>query len=219
MNAPATPPASERARRPGASGAGADTLSEVLRAVRLNGAVFFAVDASAPWVAEAPPAREIGHLLLPGSEHVIEYHVVTRGACWGGIVGEAPVRLETGDVIAFPQGDAHVISSAPGMRGAFERASCRAPRDGRRWPVRLEMAGDGGDPARLICGFLGCDARPFNPLLAPLPRTLHVRPGASDDRLSRLVELALFESETPSAGGESVLSRLSELLFVELVRR
>jgi len=197
---------------------GHDTLSEVLRAVRLNGAVFFAIDASGPWVAEAPPAREIGHLLLPGAEHVMEYHVVSRGSCWGGIVGEAPVRLETGDVIAFPRGDAHVISSAPGMRGAVEPALYRS-RDERRWPVRLDMAGDGSDPARLICGFLGCDARPFNPLLATLPRTLHVRPGDADDRLGRLVELALLESETPRAGGECVLSRLSELLFVELVRR
>jgi AraC-like DNA-binding protein len=221
MNAPVPAPPPASARAPDASGepGGSDTLSEVLRAVRLSGAVFFAIDASAPWVAEAPPAREIGELLLPGAEHVIEYHVVTRGSCWGGIVGEAPVRLETGDVIAFPQGDAHVISSAPGMRGSVERATYRAPRDGRRLPVRLDMAGSGGDPARLICGFLGCDARPFNPLLATLPRTLHVRPGDADDRLGRLVELALAESETPRAGGECVLSRLSELLFVELVRR
>jgi len=85
MNAPATPPALARAHNgSGESGAATtDTLSEVLRAVRLNGAVFFAIDAKAPWVAEAPPAREIGHLLLPGAEHVIEYHVVTRGSCWG----------------------------------------------------------------------------------------------------------------------------------------
>jgi AraC-like DNA-binding protein len=221
MKHPATPPASVPARSgSGESGPpGSDTLSEVLRAVRLSGAVFFAIDASAPWVAEAPPAREIGHLLLPGAEHVIEYHVVTRGSCWGGIVGEAPVRLATGDVIAFPQGDAHVISSAPGMRGAVDPALFRAPRSERRWPVRVEIAGDGSDPARLICGFLGCDARPFNPLLSALPRTLHVRPCDTDDRLGRLAELALIESETPRAGGECVLSRLSELLFVELVRR
>jgi hypothetical protein len=206
--APATPPAPARARTGSGEpdAAAGDTLSEVLRAVRLNGAVFFAIDASAPWVAEAPPAREIGHLLQPGSEHVIEYRVVTRGSCWGGIVGEAPVRLETGDVLAFPQGDAHIISSAPGMRGAVEREAYRAPSDRRRLPVRLEM-GDGGDPARLICGFLGCDARPFNPLLATLPRTLHVRPSDADDRLGRLVELTLVESETPRAGGECVLSR------------
>lgn len=224
MTAPAPAPSLPAATREyGGSGepvaSNTDTLSEVLRAVRLNGAIFFAIEASAPWVAEAPPAREIGPDLLPAAEHVMEYHVVTRGSCWGGIVGEPPLRLETGDVIAFPQGDAHVLSSAPGMRGAVERATYRAPHEQRRLPVRLDMRGEGSDPTRLICGFLGCDARPFNPLLATLPRTLHVRPSDADDRLGRLVELALVESETPRAGGECVLSRLSELLFVELVRR
>src|SRR5882724_3615569 len=94
-----------------------DTLSDVLRAIRLNGAVFFAIEASAPWVAEAPASAEIGPHIMPGVEHVIEYHVVTSGSCWGGIVDEPAVRLEAGDVIVFPQGDPHVISSGPGMRG------------------------------------------------------------------------------------------------------
>src|SRR4051812_1021903 len=84
----------------------ADTLSDVLRAVRLTGAIYFSIDASAPWVAETPPSREIGPYLMPGVEHVIEYHVITSGSAWGGVLGEAPVRLETGDVIVFPQGDA-----------------------------------------------------------------------------------------------------------------
>jgi len=60
-----------------------DTLSDVLRAVRLTGAVFFSVDASAPWVAETPAGREVGPYIMPGVEHVIEYHVVTEGRCWG----------------------------------------------------------------------------------------------------------------------------------------
>src|SRR5215475_11445064 len=98
----------------------ADTLSEVLRAVRLTGAVFFSVDASAPWVAETPPLREIAPFIMPGVEHVIEYHIVTAGSCWAGIVNETTVRLATGDIIVFPQGDAHALSSAPGMRGPRE---------------------------------------------------------------------------------------------------
>jgi hypothetical protein len=49
-----------------------DTLSAVLRAVRLTGAVFFSIDASAPWVADTPSAREIGPYIMPGVEHVIE---------------------------------------------------------------------------------------------------------------------------------------------------
>jgi AraC-like DNA-binding protein len=196
-----------------------DTLSEVLRAVRLTGAVFFAVDASAPWVAETPDARELRPYLLPGAEHVIDYHVITHGSCWGGILGEPPVRLEAGDVIAFPQGDPHVISSSPGMRGGPELAAVRETATSRL-PVRIEKNGGGAERAGLICGFLGCDARPFNPLLSTLPRMLHMPRRASDDGLlEQLIKLALAESEARRAGGECVLSRLSELLFVEVVRR
>jgi AraC-like DNA-binding protein len=196
-----------------------DTLSEVLRAVRLTGAVFFAVEASAPWVAEAPPARELGPHIVPGVEHVIEYHVITAGSCWGGIVDETPVRLDTGDVIVFPQGDAHVMSSAPGMRGIPDHESPMSAR-ASRLPIAIKKDGGGAERAELICGFLGCDARPFNPLLATLPRVIHVPRRASDDGLlEQFVKLALAESIAHRAGGDAVLARLSELLFVEVVRR
>ena len=106
-----------------------DTLSDVLRAVRLRGAVFYYVDGSSPWVAEAPPAREIIPAIMPGAEHMIEFHGVALGSCWGAIVGEPPVHLHAGDVILFPQGDAHVMSSAPGMRaGRVERAARQVSR-------------------------------------------------------------------------------------------
>src|SRR5262249_49400323 len=93
-----------------------DTLSDVLRAVRLRGVVFFYVDGTSPWVVEAPPAREIIPAIMPGAEHMIEFHGVVGGTCWGAIVGQPSVRLEEGDVILFPQGDPHVMSSAPVMR-------------------------------------------------------------------------------------------------------
>jgi AraC-like DNA-binding protein len=195
-----------------------DTLSEVLRAVRLKGAVFFSVEASPPWVAESPSARELGPFIMPGVEHVIEYHIVTEGSCWGGIVGEPPVRLETGDVIVFPQGDAHVMSSAPGMRGIIEHDLILQTQT-RRLPIAIKVDGGGADRAALICGFLGCDARPFNPLLANLPRTIVVpRRAAGESVTAHLIQLALAESAAPRAGGECVLARLSELLFIELVR-
>jgi AraC-like DNA-binding protein len=196
-----------------------DTLSEVLRAVRLTGAVFFSVEATAPWVAEAPPAWEVGPHIMPGVEHVIEYHVVTSGSCWGGIVDEPGVRLEAGDIICFPQGDSHVLGSEPGKRTAPDREMLRRARE-HRLPVKIR-AGEGDGPrTELICGFLGCEARPFNPLLATLPRVLVV-PRAPDGGgvIAELVKLALAESQSPSAGGECVLARLSELLFVEVVRR
>ena len=55
-----------------------DALSDVLRAVRLTGAIFFDVHASEPWVAETPSGEEIVNAMFPGSEHLICYHVITQ---------------------------------------------------------------------------------------------------------------------------------------------
>ena len=214
----------------------ADTLSELLRAVRLRGAIFYYVDGIAPWVAEAPPAREIVTAILPGAEHMIEYHVVTSGRCYGALAGEPGVVLQAGDVIMFPHGDAHVISSGPGMRASrVDKAAFFSPKPAQL-PYVLTQHGettfertdsmtallDGGGVERsiIVCGFLGCDARPFNPLLAALPRLLHV-PGAaaSDGWIGHFVNLAVEEANRKRPGGEAVLERLSEMMFVDVVRR
>ena len=60
-----------------------DALSDVLRAVRLTGAIFFDVHASGPWVAETPEGESIVGAMFPGSEHLISYHVLTRGQLLG----------------------------------------------------------------------------------------------------------------------------------------
>jgi len=198
-----------------------DTLSDVLRVVRLRGAVFFAVDAEAPWVAEAPPVSVLAPHIMPGVEHVIEYHVITAGTCWGGLLGEPAVQLEAGDIIVFPQGDPHVLSSAPGMRGGPTIESSRLANPGRL-PITISIDGTGRglERAQVICGFLGCDARPFNPLLATLPKMIHVQKTSERGSILRqLVDLAVAESSAPRSGSDCVLSRVSELLFVEVVRR
>lgn len=196
----------------------ADTLSDVLRAVRLTGAIFFAIDATEPWITEAPPAQVVAPHIMPGVEHVIEYHVVTAGSCWGGVVGEPAIRLQAGDIIVFPQGDPHVISSAPGMRAELD-LSLHERAQHSPLPIAISIDGGGSERTQMICGFLGCDARPFNPLLATLPRVIHLRDGGGGSVLRHLVELAVAESSVPKAGSDCVLSRVSELLFVEVVRR
>ena len=193
-------------------------LSDVLRAVRLTGAVYFSVEASAPFAAEAPPGREVAPCVVPGVEHVLEYHLVTGGSCWGGIVGEQPVPLHEGDIIVFPQGDPHVISSSPGMRGTVPMEAFRRP-TGTQLPFTLHGGSEGGPRTQLVCGFLGFDARPFNPLLATLPRTLRVSTREGGGWLEALARLAVAESAGGRTGGECVLARASELMFVEVVRR
>jgi len=208
-----------------------DTLSDVLRAVRLRGAVFYYIEGSSPWVAQAPTAKEIVPAILPGAEHMIEFHGVVEGSCWGAILGEPPVRLVAGDVILFPQGDAHVMSSAPGAElPGVDKEVYFAPRP-PQLPFALSLQGDqlttarldggGKERATIVCGFLGLDARPFNPILAALPRVLHV-PGATlgpDSWVASFLRAAVVESNQRRPGGEAVLERMSEMLFVEVLRR
>ena len=196
-----------------------DVLSDVLRAVRLTGAVYFDFELSAPWVAEAPPSREIAATVMPGAQRVIEYHVIARGACWGHAVGAEPTRLREGDLIVFPQGDAHVLSSAPGMRAAPDMTMFARPTT--PLPLMYEIGG-GGERSRIVCGFLGCDERPYNPLLAALPPMIHLPAAgaqAASGWLGTLLSIAIGESGSARAGGENILARVSELMFVEVVRR
>ena len=218
---PAVP--SERNARPSAgiaAGQSLDVLSDVLRTVRLTGAVYFDFELSSPWVAEAPPSREIAPVVMPGAQRVIEYHLIARGACWGNLVGEAPIRLSEGDLLVFPQGDAHVLSSAPGMRASPDMSLFARPTT--PLPLVYERGGGGLDRTRVVCCFLGFDERPFNPLLTALPRTIHLS-GAGGDAasgwLTTLLNIAVRESGSARAGRDNILARMSELMFVEAVRR
>jgi AraC-like DNA-binding protein len=190
----------------------------VLTSVRLQGAVFFSVESAAPWAAEGPPGSTVGGRVLPGADHVLEFHAITRGHCLAAILGEEPIRLEAGDVVCFPHGDPHVLSSAPGMRAPPDLSAYeRHPGAPLPFPVKL---GDGPADVHLVCGFLGFDARPFNPLLAALPRLLRASDrDAPGGWLSRFMEVAEAETRTPRPGAEAVLARLSELMFVEVIRR
>jgi hypothetical protein len=65
----------------------ADTLSDVLKTVRMTGAAFFSVSAKAPWVAEQLSREAVLPMILPGAEHMISYHVVTEGSCYATVIG------------------------------------------------------------------------------------------------------------------------------------
>jgi len=197
----------------------ADTLSDVLRAVRLKGAIFFSIHASYPWVIESPRSALLAPHVMPGAQHVIAYHVVASGGCYAGLPGEPLSELESGDIIVFPQGDSHVLSSARNMRGDNGQAAIELAECATRLPLIVQMGGGAAETTHLVCGYLGCDARPFNPLLVHLPRVIHVRRRDGDGVLQAFVDLALKESNTPAAGSDCVLARLSELMFVDVVRR
>jgi AraC-like DNA-binding protein len=210
---------SELDDRASGAGAAADVLSDVLRSVRLTGAVYFDFELSSPWVAEAPASREIAATVMPGAQRVIEYHLIARGACWGNAIGEQPMHLREGDLLVFPQGDPHVLSSAPGMRASPDMAMF--VRSTTPLPLVYEGGGGGPEHTRIVCCFLGCDERPFNPLIASLPRTIHLSGGSerASGWLATLMDIAVRESGSARAGRDNILARMSELMFVEAIRR
>jgi AraC-like DNA-binding protein len=197
-----------------------DALSDVLKTVRLTGAAFFDVVARAPWVAEQPSPQTILPKVLPGAGHLISYHVVTEGRCFASIVGQEPIAVEAGEVVVFTRGDPHVMASGPGMRAEPSPPSLYDAGAANQ-PFLANLGADGPVAARLVCGFLACDASPFNPLLENLPPVIKVAAGQGSDTrwLSQFIHVATLESADKRAGGESVLARLSELMFIEVVRR
>ena len=215
---PGAPPA------PGAP----DPLSDVLRAVRLRGATFYYVSCRDDWVAEAPPARRIAATVLPGAEHVLAYHMVAKGGGWAATEGVPPVRLATGDIVMFPRGDAHVLSSAPGLPAeatddAWVHATARDPK-----PIPVTYYRGVVEPgaalpvdeanAVLVCGFIGCDLKPFNPLIDALPRMMRVAAGGGE-WVGSLLRQGVAESRERRAGSEALPERAGEMMFVDATRR
>jgi AraC-like DNA-binding protein len=160
--------------------------------------------------------------VLPGSQHVVSYHVVVQGTCWAGLRDAPPERFDAGDVLVVTRGDAYRLADSPASRasyGADEAVAFFRSMAAGEMPTVVNEGGQ-GERTQFICGFLGCDRAPCNPVLDALPAMVHLRTaGSSDGRLKPLIEFALSELREPSCGGRSVLLRLAELMFVEVVRR
>ena len=197
-----------------------DVLSDVLRAVRLTGAIFFDIDAGAPFVGESPPTEAIAAKVMPEAQHIISFHAVVSGSCWASLGDDSvpPVRLHAGDVVVFPKGSSNVMSSTPGQRGQPNMAMYYRPTD-THLPFKVIHGGEGDERTRFICGYLGCDARPFNPLLSSLPAILCARrPVDGSAWMTDLFQHAVAEGNSGRTGAETILAKLSELMFVEVIR-
>jgi AraC-like DNA-binding protein len=202
---------------------GIDVLSDVLRSVRLTGSMLFLVDATTPWASWAPRAEAFRQVVLPASQHLVSYHVVTHGNCWAGLCDTPRERFVEGDVLVVPHGDAYVLADPPDAEanyGLDEAVTFFRQMGAGELPSVVSAGGGGTEHTQFICGFLGCDLRPFNPVLAALPTMIHLRAATqSSDPMRHLIEFALCELREPRSGRKDVLLRLAELMFVEVVRR
>jgi AraC-like DNA-binding protein len=194
-----------------------DALSETLRVVRLVGAIFINARFTAPWCYKSPRADSAAPLLEPGAERVVIFHLLTEGECYVEMEGAPPLKLVAGDVVMFPQGDAHLMSSNVGLKPAkgarpLDEVLSRRPR-------QLSFGG-GGATTRLVCGYLACDARLARMLFAGLPPVMRVNVRGSNAGmwLEASVRYALAEARSPRPGGAGVLAKLAEVLVIEVLR-
>jgi AraC-like DNA-binding protein len=200
-----------------------DLLSDMLRSVRLTGSMLFLVEASTPWVSWAPQTKSFQHLVLPAAQHLISFHIVTRGSCWAGLADAPPEHFEAGDVLVVPHGDAYYLADPPGAERTYGLEEVltffRHMAAGKLPPTAFE-GGNGPATTQFICGFLGCDLQPFNPVLSALPRLLRVRlVTPTGDGLPHLIAFAINELRERRSGGQVVKLRMAELLFVDVIRR
>jgi AraC-like DNA-binding protein len=212
-----------------------DVLSEVLRVVRLSGAIHFCAEFTRPWAIRTSPPEMLAGRLIPGAEVVIPFHIATAGRCWLSWGQVQPIPIEVGDVVVFARGAQHTLASEPDVT-PVPIGSIYRPSPGQ---ITILRHGGGGDECRFVCGFLHSEQR-FGPLLDAMPALtcVRVRDGVlrleaftDDGRYSEPVTLdqdpqwwtaaiAHLVSETakPGPGNRAVLARLSELLFMEVVR-
>lgn len=192
-----------------------NALSDVLRTINLAGAVFLDAQFAAPWSLSAN-----GSLLrqrLPRVEHFIYYHYVAAGSCIAQTDELDPISVDSGHVVVFPHGNAHVMSSAQGLRPIPMETVLESSLSGGG--TRLRYGGD-GPTTRIVCGFLACDPRLCRPILSALPKLMSVdlRKGGSGDWMERTIEHSLSESASGRPGSEALLAKLSEVLFTETLR-
>ncbi len=212
-----------------------DVLSEVLRVVRFSGAIHFCAEFTHPWGILSSPPDMLAKRFFPGAEVITPFHIATGGRCWLSWGQMAPIAFEAGDVVVFARGSQHVLASAKDVapvpiRDIYHPAADR---------ITVLRHGGGGEEARFICGFLHSDQR-FGPLIEAMPALtcIRVRDGAlwleaytDTDPYGapvRLSEPAQWwqaatdhlarETARSGPGNRAVLGRLSELLFMEVLR-
>lgn len=201
---------------------GADLLSGVLRKLRLRGAVCSDMECSGDFAAETPAPA--GAALR--ADHVMGFHAVLRGQCWCGTAGGKWVLLEAGDFVIFPRGHACMLASREGG-GFLPDGGYRPPPDAplphrtRLDGTHMRCANPGDMPGtvRVLSGVLGCDAQPFNPLLATLPDMLRVRGAESGNWIACFLVQAIDAVRARQPGAPAMLERMSELMFLDALCR
>ncbi len=195
-----------------------DALSDVLRAAHLNGGVFLQAEFTAPWCMAARVTPQFCAPFLGPTGHLIPYHYVVEGELYASVDGGQPQHLRSGELVLFPRNDGHLLGSNLGLPPVMAGDIIVPSRAGELHSIRH---GGGGASTKMICGYLGCDSADGNPVVATLPAIMKLRVDRTGpaEWIRSTFQYAASEVASGRPGSETVLAKLSELLFVEAVRR
>lgn len=195
-----------------------DVVSELLGAVKLKGAFYYNAEFTTPWGVRTPPSNVLAPYLGHRERHVIIFHLLTEGRGVAGLERSSLIPLSAGDIVVFPHGDAHIVASdATANAVDFGGELHRILEQG----LRVARVGGGGEVTKFVCGYLSCDPELSRILLAGLPSVfkVNVREEGTGQWLENAIRFSVAEACTLPAGGEAVLARLAEALFIETLRR
>ena len=195
-----------------------DLLSEVLKVVKLDGAIYYNAEFTAPWAFRAPPSTVLAPYFEAGGGHVIIYHLLTEGRGSAGVEHGERVPLAAGDIVVFPHGDAHIVSNGAPIRPVDnERDLHQIMAQG----LKLARMGGGGEVTRFVCGYMSCDPQLSRVFLGGLPALfkVHIRGDGAGQWLENSIRFSVDQADASRAGGGAVLAKLSEVLFTETLRR
>jgi AraC-like DNA-binding protein len=195
-----------------------DALSEILRVISLESAIYFNAELSEPWCLDSPDSEALANALAKQGAHVIIYHLLCEGRAWACLPDGEPVALSAGDIVTFPQGDKHQLGG--GSRGTRTDMGITLAEVLAR-DLELLHLGGGGQACRFICGYLACDPRLSQSFLGGLPPILKVsiRADPSGEWLENSLKFSVNQAASRDAGARAMLTKLSELVFAETLRR
>lgn len=199
-----------------------DVLSEVLRAVRLQGALFFHGEFSAPWCFSSAKASvaapRLSFLAGPSApKRLIVFHFLTEGRAYARLPDGRREELASGDIVILPHGDEHFIGNgSPEKPVDSFRVFAKNLTEG----LKAVRFGGGGEITRFVCGFMACEPRLSDVFLAGLPPLLkvHVSDEPSGTWVEHAIRFSVDQASGSSAGSGLVVAKLSEVLFVEALR-
>jgi AraC-like DNA-binding protein len=192
-------------------------LSEVLRRVRLSSAVFLRGEFAAPWAFSSADAATIAAVLAPGAKRLVLLHIALEGAFRITLPSGETAVAQQGEAVVLPYCDVHTMGF-PALDNAVPVVELLPMPPWSELPVVARIDG-GGEPTRVMCGYLHCDDMLFDPLLQALPRLIHVPIANTPASQWREASIRYALEAASRPGASELCARIPELVLIDCLEQ